>query len=117
MIGVAIPVAVFILLRFGWKVGLGCVVGCAVAYLNFYWLKRAVNALADHVTGSGQRPSGAATVLRFLGRYFLMALAAYAIFKISPASLYGLFAGLFLPVAAIMCEAGYELYAALRRGL
>jgi hypothetical protein len=46
-----------------------------------------------------------------------MALAAYAIFKFSPASLYGLFAGLFLPVGAIMCEAAYELYAALRHGL
>ena len=117
MVALAIPLAVFVLLRFGWKIGLGFVVGCAIAYVNFYWLKRVVTGLADKVTATGTRPSTAGIVLRFLARYFLMALAAYAIFRISPASLYGLFAGLFLPVGAIMCEAGYELYAALRHGL
>lgn len=117
MTGLALPVVVFILLRFGWKIALGFGVGCAIAYLNFYWLKRVVMGLADKVTATSKRPSGAGIVLRFVGRYLLMALAAYAIFKISPASLYGLFAGLFLPVGAIMCEAGYELYAALRHGL
>jgi hypothetical protein len=55
-------------------------------------------------------------VFRFLVRYFLMAGAAYAIFSVSPASLYGLFAGLFLPVGGIACEAVYELYMALARG-
>ena len=117
MIGLAIPVAILVLLRYGWKIALGFMVGCAIAYANFYWLKRVVTGLADKVTATGKRPSSAGIVVRFLGRYFLMAAAAYAIFKISPASLYGLFAGLFLPVGAIMCEAGYELYAALRHGL
>ena len=117
MIALAIPLAVFVLLQFGWKIALGFLVGCAIAYVNFYWLKRSVAGLADKLTASRKRPSGAGIVLRFVGRYLLMALAAYAIFKISPASLYGLFAGLFLPVAAIMCEAGYELYASLRHGL
>jgi hypothetical protein len=116
MLGLAIPMAVLVLLRFGLKMALGFLVGCAIAYLNFYWLKRAVTALADKVTATGECPSSAGVVLRFLGRYLLMAFAAYAIFKISPASLYGLFAGLFLPVAAILSEAGYELYAALRHG-
>ncbi|HLK33131.1 MAG TPA: ATP synthase subunit I [Terriglobales bacterium] len=117
MIVLAVLLTVFVLLRFGWKIALGFVVGCAIAYLNFYWLKRTVSALADRITATGKRPSSAVVVLRFLGRYVLMALAAYAIFRLSPASLYGLFAGLFLPVAAILCEAGYELYAALRGGL
>jgi ATP synthase I subunit len=117
MLALALPLAVFILLRFGWKIALGFVVGCAIAYVNFYWLKRVVTGLAEKVTATDKRPSSTGIVLRFVGRYLLMALAAYAIFKISPASLYGLFAGLFLPVGAIMCEAGYELYTALRRGL
>ena len=46
-----------------------------------------------------------------------MGLAAYGILTVSPASLYGLLAGLFLPVAAIACEAAYEVYVALARGL
>jgi hypothetical protein len=117
MIVLAIAGTAVILLRFGWTIGLGFVVACAIAYVNFYWLKRTVNSLADQLTATDKRPSSAGVVLRFLARYFLMALAAYAIFRLSPASLYGLFAGLFLPVAAILCEAGYELYAALRHGL
>jgi len=104
-------------LSFGWRVALGFACGCAVAYLNFYWLERVVSALADRVTQSGHAQSSSGIVLRFLLRYFLMALAGYAIFSVSPASLYGLFAGLFLPVAGIACEAAYELYAAFGRGL
>jgi hypothetical protein len=45
-----------------------------------------------------------------------MAAAAYVIFSVSPASVYGLFAGLFLPVGGIACEAAYEVYMALSRG-
>jgi len=104
-------------LWFGWRVALGFAGGCAIACLNFYWLEKVVSALADRATGSGHSQSSAGVVFRFLLRYFLMALAAYVIFSVSPASLYGLFAGLFLPVGGIACEAGYELYAALSRGL
>jgi hypothetical protein len=104
-------------LRFGWRIALGFACGCAIAYLNFRWLERVVSALADRATQSGFPQSSGGIVFRFLFRYFLMAVAAYAIFSVSPASLNGLFAGLFLPVAGIACEAGYELYAALARGI
>jgi hypothetical protein len=103
--------------RYGWRVALGFVCGCAVAYLNFHWLKRVVAALADRATEPGQSQSSGGMVLRFLLRYVLMALGAYVIFTVSPASLYGLFAGLFLPVAAIACEAAYEGWVALARGI
>jgi len=104
-------------LRFGWRVALGFACGCAIAYLNFHWLERVVSGLADRTTQTGERKSGKGVVLRFLLRYFLMAVGAYVIFSVSPASLYGLFAGLFLPVAGIACEAAYEVYAAFARGL
>lgn len=116
MMWLAAVFAVAALLRFGWRVALGFICGCAVAYLNFYWLERVVIAFADRATRTGQPQSSGGIVLRFLLRYFLMALAAYAIFSVLPASLYGLFAGLFLPVAGIACEAVYELYAAYARG-
>ncbi len=101
----------------GWRFGLGFMCGCAIAYLNFHWLKTGVSALADRVTRTGKRVSGGGMAARFLLRYLLIVLGAYAIFKISVASLYGLLAGLFLPAAAILCEAAYEAYAAFRRGL
>jgi hypothetical protein len=103
--------------RYGWRIALGFACGCAVAYLNFHWLKRVVAVLADRATQSGQPQSSTGMVLRFLLRYILMALGAYVIFTVSPASLYGLFAGLFLPVAAIACEAAYEAWVAVARGI
>jgi ATP synthase I chain len=102
---------------YGWSIAAGLACGCVIAYLNFYWMKRVVNALADRASESGEVQSSRGVVLRFLLRYVLMGLAAYVIFSVSPASLNGLFAGLFLPVAAIACEAAYEAYAALARGI
>jgi ATP synthase I subunit len=103
--------------RFGIRAALGFVCGCAIAYLNFYWLKRVISALADRATGTATRQSGEGVVARFLLRYILMAVAAYAILAVFPKSLNGLLVGLFLPVAGIACEAVYEVYAALVRGV
>jgi hypothetical protein len=117
MIGLAVLCSAVAWLRFGWRISLGFGCGCAIAYLNFHWLKRVVGVLGDRITDSAKPRAATGVVLRFLLRYFLMGLAAYAIFTVSRASLYGLFAGLFLPVAGIACEAAYEVYAALARGI
>src|SRR5271157_3678286 len=109
MLALGIVATIAVLVRFGLAVAAGFVVGCAIALMNFHWLKRVVSALADRATATGERQSGKGVVLRFLVRYFLIALGAYAIFKISRDGLYGLLAGLFLPVGAILMEAGYEL--------
>jgi len=117
MLAAALVLTLACWLRFGWHLALGFAAGCVIAYLNFHWLKAVVSALADAATRTGEKQSGRGVFLRFLLRYFLMGLGAYVIFRVSPASLYGLLAGLFLPVAGIACEAAYELYAALRRGI
>jgi ATP synthase I chain len=117
MLALGVAATIGVLVRFGIIVAAGFALGCAVAFVNFYWLKRVVSALADRATATGERQSSQGVVLRFLLRYFLIALAAYAIFTISRNSLYGLLAGLFLPIGAILMEAVYELYAALRRGV
>jgi len=98
---------------FGFRSAIGVLLGCIIAYLNFQWLKNGVSGIADRVTNTGKPQSGKGIVARFLLRYVLLGLAAYAILTSFPASLRGLFAGLFLPVGAIVCEAAYELYAAL----
>jgi hypothetical protein len=102
---------------FGVRPAVGFAFGCAIAYVNFHWLKRVIAGFADRATGAATSQSGQGIVFRFLLRYVLMALGAYVILTVSPASLNGLLAGLFLPVAAISCEAAYELYAALARGV
>jgi hypothetical protein len=103
--------------RFGLRAAAGFAVGCVIAYINFHWLKRVITSFADHATGAVPEGSSPGVVSRFLLRYILMAAGAYAILAVSPASLNGLLAGLFLSVAAIVCEAAYELYAAIVRGL
>jgi len=103
--------------KFGIRPALGFACGCAIAYLNFYWLKRVISALADRATGTGTPQSGQGIVSRFLLRYILMAVAAYAILTVFPKSLNGLLVGLFLPVAGIACEAVYEVYVAVARGV
>jgi len=117
MLAVALVCSLGVWLRFGWRPALGFALGSTISYLNLRWLERVVIVLVDRVTKTGQKQSTQGVVLRFFFRYVLMGLAAYAILTVSPASLYGLFAGLFLPVAGIACEAGYEVYVAVSRGL
>jgi len=102
---------------FGWRIGAGFALGGVVAFLNFLWLRKVVADLAEITVQSGEPASGRGIVQRFLLRYFLMALVAFVILTVSRESLYGLFAGLCLPVAAILCEAAYEAYVAFARGL
>ena len=103
--------------RFGVRPAIGLTFGCLIAYVNFHWLKRVIAGFSDRATGTTTSQSGQGIVFRFLLRYFLMAVGAYVILTVSPASLNGLLAGLFLPVGAIACEAAYEVYAALARGI
>ncbi len=102
-------------LKFGIPEAIGFLLGCVISYLNFHWLKSGVSGLADKVTNTGKSQSGKGIIARFLLRYALLGAAAYAILTSFPASLRGLFAGLFLPVGGIVCEAVYELYAGVVR--
>ena len=110
MIALAVLLSAGCWYRFGRWSALGFLLGCVIAYLNFQWLKSGVSHLADRATHRAKRQSGKGIVARFLLRYVLLGAAAYVILTSFPASLRGLFAGLFLPVGGIICEAGYELY-------
>ena len=100
---------------YGTAIGLGFAIGCAVSYVNFVWLERVINAVADRVTHTGKAGSGGGIVARFLLRYGFIAIACFVILICFKSSVYGLLGGLFLTVAAILCEAAYEGVAALRR--
>ena len=100
--------------RFEWMFALGFLAGCAAAYLNFAWLKRAVHGIVDKIASGKRAPSGAGLMARFFGRYVVVALLAYVIFRGSSHALYGFCAGLFVPIAAAMCEGIYEAMTAIR---
>jgi hypothetical protein len=108
MIAVAVVATLGTGLRWNWKAALGLACGSLISYLNFIWLERVVSALGERAAASQKRQSSAGVVVRFVLRYALMALGAYGILTVSSGSAYGLMAGLFLPVAGILCEAGYE---------
>jgi ATP synthase I chain len=117
MLALALGLSAIVWWKFGRFPAIGFIFGCVIAYLNFHWLKSGIEGVADKVTQSGKAQSGVGIVGRFLLRYVLLGAAAYGILTSFPASLRGLFAGLFLPVAAIACEAVYELYASVTRGV
>ena len=82
ILGVVAGVAVG--LRYEWRWGLGIVIGAALAWLNFRWLKQGLDALTQTIAAEappskGQVPLGA--YFKALFRYALIALIVYVIFK------------------------------------
>ena len=98
-----------------WGMTLGFVLGGAIAVINFRILKRTVISLGDVMAEGKAPPSVKWQALKYVLRYVLLGGVLYAILRGSAINAYGLFMGLFLPVGAILIEAVYELYLALRR--
>lgn len=113
MLVISIAALVSAQVYFGWRISLGVAVGSIISYVNFHWLKSVVAGLAQLTVQSGIPASGRGIVYRFLLRYFLMAVVGFVILSVSRESLYGFFAGLLIPAAALLCEAAYETYKAV----
>jgi hypothetical protein len=86
----------------GWRVGAGFALGAAISWINFRWLKHAVDSL------SGKRARPRLAVLAGF-RYLLLGGAAYAILRYSSISLRGTLAGLFVSVTAVIVEIFFEV--------
>lgn len=100
-----------------WAMSLGFLLGGLISLVNFKILKRTVISVGEMIAEGKATPSAKKQALKFVLRYALLAGVLYVIVKSSTISVYGLFMGLFLPVGAILIEAVYELYCALRRGI
>ena len=108
---------VLLYVRFGRAVALGFLVGALISGLNCFWLKEVVAALAEGMTQTLKRGAARGVVFRFVARYALIAVFAYAIFSSPTINIHGFFGGLFLPLAAMFGEAFFALYAAFRHGI
>jgi hypothetical protein len=86
----------------GWRVGAGFALGAAISWINFRWLKHAVDSL------SGKRARPRLAVLAGF-RYLLLGGAAYAILRYSSISLRATLAGLFVSVTAVIAEIFFEV--------
>lgn len=100
---------------FGWRGAAGFAIGAGISYVNHRWLERMVDAIGERVTTGESRERGGILVVRALLRYASIAVAAYVIFKVSKAGLYGFLGGVCLPIGAIACEVAVELFKGLRR--
>jgi hypothetical protein len=109
-----VPLLVPVYWFYSWPGVVGFVAGALVSYINFRVLTRGVEGLADRIVNQQSHERGGRIVLRFLVRYGLVAVVAYAIFKGSALAFRGFLWGLCLPVAAMMIEAAFEAYAAFR---
>jgi ATP synthase I chain len=102
--------------RFGLVTGLGFAAGAIISYLSFRSLNKAVQSLAGRIVDAKQPDRGFSLVNGFFLRYLLAGIVAYVIFTSSSQAFRGFLCGLCTPVAAMLLEAGFEAYAALRRG-
>lgn len=108
-----LPLAIWI---YQWPGGMGFAAGAAISYVNFRVLARGVEKLSERIVNQHSSEHGRAIVFRFVVRYALVAVVAYAIFKGSALAFRGFLWGLVVPpVAALMAEAVAEGYVAFRR--
>ena len=97
----------------GWRVSAGIASGTILSWINYRWLKQGVSTLARLSTaqaGTERARVPPSVYLKFLGRYALLIVAAYAIlrgFKLPAASL---LAGFFAVIAAVMVELIGQLF-------
>ena len=94
------------LLLYSAKASLSIGTGALLSYINFHWLKQAVDFAVAHVSDSA--PSRR-VIARFVGRYALIALVLYVTIRSSVLDLVWVFAGLLVYVGAILIECVSEV--------
>lgn len=97
---------------FTWRDAAGVLLGAALAWLNFRWLRRGMDALVEAASDpAGPRPQQAqvAAALRAAGRYALLGFAVYVIFKVSGIPVLSMVVGLCALGAAATAASLYEI--------
>ena len=80
--------------------------GGLISYVNFRWLKRAVNFV---ILEGGEGPVGRRVGLQFAGRYALIGFALFVTIRFTLLDLTFLLAGLFSYVLAVLLECIFEI--------
>lgn len=98
--------------RSGWQMAASLFLGAAVAIVNLRWMEFSVRRMFD--AQLGERRGSKRLVWKALLRYAFLGAVAYVIFKGYFVSVRAFLVGLFVPIAALMIEAAYEMIVALR---
>jgi hypothetical protein len=97
----------------GGRAASGLAAGAILSWVNYRWMKQVVDTLArlSTVQAGTQRAQVPASVyLKFLGRYALLIVAAYAILRAFRPPVASLLAGFFSVVAAVLVEMVGQLF-------
>ena len=92
-----------------WRVTTGLMLGGALSLLNYHWLRTSVAAFFN--VGPTERPR--VKLSRYVLRYFVVGLTAFAAYKLRLVSLGAVFAGLCAFVPALFVEAFRQFYFAI----
>jgi hypothetical protein len=110
VLGGAAAIIVAILRHWPWAEGLA--IGAVLAWLNFRWLKRGMDALVEAATaqkGSAKPRIPVGTWFRLMFRYGLIAFCVYVIFKYLKVPLASMVVGLCALGAATIAASVYEI--------
>jgi hypothetical protein len=110
VLGLVSALAVALLRKPLW--GIGIAIGAALAWLNFFWLKRGLDALAVASTAQSGKDKPAVPLGSYFGmvfRYGLIALSVYVIFKFLKVPLLSMVLGLCALGAATIAASVFEI--------
>jgi hypothetical protein len=114
-LALAIGVAGTVTTWFAWggKAAVGFASGAVLSWINYRWMKQGVSTLARlsvAQAGSQRAQVPAGVYLKFIGRYALLIVAAYAILRSFKPPAASLLAGFFTIIAAVLTEMVGQLF-------
>lgn len=98
---------------FSIRVGAGVLVGALLGWVNFRWLKNALDTVARVSTAQTESPKArlpVGSVIGLIGRYFLIAVSVYAIFIFFGIPILSMLVGLCALGAATIGASLYEVF-------
>jgi hypothetical protein len=97
----------------GGRAASGVAAGAILSWVNYRWMKQGVDTLARLSTaqaGTQRAQVPVSVYMKFLGRYALLIIAAYAILRAFRPPVASLLAGFFSVIAAVLVEMVGQLF-------
>lgn len=97
----------FSLTKADWRITTGIILGGALAFLNYYWLKSSIAAVFKTITDSNGKPS---LMARYVLRYFAIVCAVILANELKIVSIPATIIGLCSFAGAVFLESIYQIY-------